>query len=580
MAKKNPLLSWLFGADSADSKEEPEAPAKQAEAPVLPETPPPGGNMTDPFRLTLASDHAVSKLWRLWTQQAGRQPPPSFRFEGLEGESEPIPAAQAKQELARLLLAVNASANQRLGKVRPKKADKAAQGKEPPPPPVLDAQAVAFVTSDRLTAWVFAYPPVGDGKELDRGMLTKALGEKQVTYGIDDALLDALPSRPDRYFRLYIVAQGKAAAHGKDGRVIDMFSRQPERKLVVDEFNRVDYASISFIQNAEEGDAICRIIAPTKGEDGKTVLGQDLPARDGKPASVPKGRNTALNDQGDALVATKTGHVEFNGRTFQVKPVLDIDGNVDFSTGHINFLGDVHVHGDICTGFTVRAMGDITVDGVVEAAELEAGGDLIMVKGAQGDNRAVLRASHSIFAKYLENCCIYAMEGLYADCIINCNVYCDGMVEVRSGRGTIIGGSIRSAHEVSAGVLGSRSECRTDVVLGGLPCQEFDHDVLMREIADLMEELEKTEPQPESPAKFTRMNKLRMQLSLNKSKLEQFDRDLEELRKTQDDPGVRRLTCSVAYPGASVSIGPAFYRFQQETRPVIATLLDDDICIV
>ena len=577
MASKNPLLSWLFGANP---KEEAETLAKQAEAPVLPETPPARDNAADPFRLTLSSDHAVNKLWRLWAEQAGRQYPPSFRFEDPGEKKDPIPAAQAKQEQARLLLAVTASANQRLGKVQPKKTDKAPEGKGPPPPPALDAQAVVFVTSDRLTAWVFAYPPVGDGKELDRDMLAKALGEKQVTYGIDGALLDALPGRPDRYFRLYMAARGRAAVQGKDGRVIDMFSRRPERKLVVDEFNRVDYASISFIQNAEEGDTICRIVAPTKGEEGKTVLGQDLPARDGRPAAVPKGRNTALNDQGDALVAAKTGHVEFNGRTFQVKPVMDIDGNVDYSTGHINFLGDVHVHGDICTGFTVRAMGNITVDGVVEAAEVEAGGDLIMVKGAQGDNRAVLRASHSIFAKYLENCCIYAMEGLHADCIINCDVYCDGLVEVRSGRGTIIGGSIRAAHEVSAEVIGSRSECRTDVVLGGLPCQEFDHEVLMREIADLTEELEKTECQPESPTKFTRMSKLRMQLSLNKSKLEQFDQDLKELSENPDDPGVRRLTCSVTYPGASVSIGPAFYRFQRETRPVIATLLDEEICIV
>ena len=280
-------------------------------------------------------------------------------------------------------------------------------------------------------------------------------------------------------------------------------------------------------------------------------------------------------------MAAKTGHVEFNGRTFQVKPVMEINGNVDYSTGHINFLGDVHVHGDVCTGFTVRAMGNITIDGVVEAATVEAGGDLVMVKGAQGDNRAVLRASHSIFAKYLENCCVYAMEDLHADCIISCDVYCDGLVEVLSGRGTIIGGSIRAAHEVNASVLGARSETRTDVVLGGLPCQEFDHEVLVREITGLEEELEKMELQPDSPTKFSRAGKLRMQLSLNKSKLEQFDRDLEELREEeQEAPGVRRLTCSEAYPGASVRIGPAFYRFQQETRPVAASLVDGEICVV
>ena len=62
-----------------------------------------------------------------------------------------------------------------------------------------------------------------------------------------------------------------------------------------------------------------------------------------------------------SLLASSSGHVEFSGRAFQVKPLLDIPANVDFSTGDINFLGDVCIHGDICSGFTVRAIGNITV---------------------------------------------------------------------------------------------------------------------------------------------------------------------------------------------------------------------------
>ncbi len=574
MANKNPLLSWLY---SGRQENESQAPARQTETSAQPKAPP-KESKPDPFRLELSPDHAVNQLFRLWKEQADWQAAPCFRFEGPDGE-DVMHASQAREELARLLLTVNASANQRLGKVRPKGKGKPPEGEEPPPLPDLDAQPVAFVAYDRLTAWVFAYPPVGGGKELDRDMLTKALGEKQVKYGLDDELLDALPDSPERYFRLHLAARGRAAVHGSDGQIVDLFARSPERKLVVDENNRVDYAAVSFIQNVEEGDTICRIIAPTPGENGKTVLGQELAARDGRAAVVPKGRNTAIAEDGSALVAAKTGHVEFNGRTFQVKPVLEIEGNVDFSTGHINFLGDVHVHGDVCTGFTVRAMGNITVDGVVEAAEVEAGGDLVMVTGAQGDNRAVLRAGRSIYAKFLENCCVYAMEDLCSDCVVNCSVYCDGLVEVRSGRGTIIGGSIRAAHEVSARVLGSRAENHTDVVLGGMPCQEFDREVLLREIADLEEELEKTECQPESPAKFTRMGKLRIQLSVDKNKLEQFDRDTEGEQGEQETSGVRRLTCDVAYPGTSVAIGPAYYRFQQVTRPVIASLMDGEIVI-
>ncbi len=578
MAKKNSLLPWLFGNHRNKEAQQSQKSEPRLQAPV--QDPPPAPPKPESFRLELPPNHAINKLWKLWREEVGKQPAPSFRFETADGNGEVLAAAQAKQELARLLLTVNASANQRLNKLVPKGNGNPQKGDGPPPVPELDAGVVAFVTNDRLTAWVFAYPPSGGGKELDREMLAQALREKQVVHGIDEDLLDAIPGRPDRYFRLYLAARGKAAVHGKDGQIVDLFQRNPERKLAVDEYNRVDYASISFIQNVNEGDAICRIIAPTLGAGGKTVLGQDLPARDGRAAAPPKGRNTAVNEAGDALIATKTGRVEFSGRAFQVKPVLEIEANVDYSTGHINFLGDVHVHGDVCTGFTVRAMGNITVDGVVEAATVEAGGDLIMVKGAQGDNRAVLRASHSIYAKYLENCCVYAMEDLHADCVINCDVYCDGTVEVRSGRGTIIGGSVRAAHEVSAGVLGSRSECQTDVVLGGLPCQEFDQEVLVREITDLEEKLEKIENQPDSPTKFTRMGKLRMQLTINKNKLEQFRKDLEEQWEEQDNPGLRCLTCGVAYPGASVTIGPASYRFQQETRPVNASLVAGEIAII
>jgi len=577
MANKNPLLSWLFG-EGRGEKQEPRGSEQQAEAPARPESEPTAEPRPDSFQLELSPDHAVNRLWKLWTEQAGGQSAPSFRFEDPEGEGGPMPAVQAKKELARLMLTVNASSNQRIGKVFPKGRAETEDGV--PPLPDLDAQVVVFVANDRLTAWVFAYPPVGAGKELDGGMLEQALKQKQVKYGLDRELLDALPDHPERYFHLYLAATGTAAVHGTDGRIDDMFERRPVRKLVVDEYNRVDYADISFIQNAEEGDVICRIIAPTAGEGGTTVLGQALPARDGKAVVVPKGRNTALNEEGDALVATKTGHVEFNGRTFQVRPVLEIEGNVDYATGRINFLGDVHVHGDICAGFTVRAMGSITVDGVVEAATVEAGSDLIIVKGAQGDNRAVLRASRCIYAKYLESCCVYAVEGLHADCLINCDVYCNGTVEVNTGRGTIIGGGVRAAHEVNVAVLGSRAEARTEVALGGLPCQEFDHEVLVREIAGLEEELEKLERQPESPAKFNRLGKLRMQIAVNKNRLEQFDRHMEGEREEQEVPGVRRLTCGVAYPGASVTIGPATYRFQQETRPVAASLVNGEICVV
>lgn len=566
MASSNPFLNWL-----RNLLREEELPEEEEERGSLPEEPKaerqPDASSADPFALELPPEHAVHKLYALWREQSGWQLPPRFSFAGT-GEEQPLPEAAAARELARLKLSVNASANKRLKAILPPSRGGPA---EEAPAPDLDAAVEVFVTADAMSAWVYAYPPVGRGRELDKGMLRAALEGAKVVFGIDETLEDTIPQARERYFHLFPAAMGRPAIQGSDGRIIDLFSRKTERKIKVDEYNRVDYTAINFVQNVAEGDPICRVVPPTEGGAGCTVLGRELPTRNGVAPAIPKGRNTVLSEDGYTLLAAKTGHVEFNGRTFQVRPVLEIDGNVDYSTGSINFLGDVHIHGDVCTGFTVRAMGTVTIDGVVEACTVEAGNDLVIVKGAQGDSRAVLRSSHSIYAKYLESCCVYAVEDLHSDCLINCDVYCDGTVEINSGRGTIIGGNIRCAHEVVASVVGSRAEAPTDIFLGGMPCQAFDREVLLLETASLEAQLEAVERQPESPTKFTRMGKLRMQISVNKNKLEQFQED-QDGQEEEEEPGLRRMSCGVAYPGVTVTIGPASYRFRRETGPVHAFL--------
>ena len=117
----------------------------------------------------------------------------------------------------------------------------------------------------------------------------------------------------------------------------------------------------------------------------------------------------------------------------------------------------------------MKALGDITIDGVVEAAEVEAGGDLIVSKGISGDLRGVIRGHHDVYAKYMESCSVHCKGNIQADCIVNCDVYCDGKVYARSGRGTIIGGRVRAAQEVSSKIVGSRSESITQIYLGGQP---------------------------------------------------------------------------------------------------------------
>ncbi len=570
MEFKNSFLSWLFGARSDEPEEIEEQLSAQSQE--HPEAQPP--DCPPLYSLDLAQSHAIFKLWTVYSEQTGWKPKPKLAFEGIPDLL--MDDVTAKAELLRLQMFVNSTANGRFEQLR--KVEK--RGEEQSSLPDLDAQVAVFLSKDNLTAWLLAYPPVGDGRELDREALDRELAKQQVRFGIDEELLEALPQNPERYFRLFLAAQGRAAVNGVDGRVIDLFPRTEERKLTVDENNRVDYTNLDFIHNVEKGGVICRIVPPTQGEPGRTVQDQAVPAKAGKPASVPKGRNTAVSEDGQSLVSTITGHVEFSGRTFQVKPVLDIPGNVDFSVGNINFLGDVCIHGDICSGFTVRAMGNITVQGVVEACTVEAGRDLVVARGVQGDNQAVIRAQRSVFAKYLENSCVYAKMDLESECIINCDVYCGGGVTVRSGHSKIIGGKIHAAHEVKAGVVGSRVGNRTDIVLGGQPCEEFDFDLLTKEVQELERTLERIDRQPDSPSKISRMAKLRMQLTLNKGKLEEIRKDREQRVEELQDPGVRRMECSTVFPGTVLTIGDAVHCFDDKVSPCSATLADDGIHLI
>ena len=570
MEFKNSFLSWLFGARSDEPEEIEEQLSAQSQE--QPEAQPP--DCPPRYSLDLAQSHAIFKLWTVYSEQTGWKPKPKLAFEGIPDLL--MDDVTAKAELLRLQMVVNSTANGRFEQLR--KVEK--RGEEQSSLPDLDAQVAVFLSKDNLTAWLLAYPPVGDGRELDREALDRELAKQQVRFGIDEELLEALPQNPERYFRLFLAAQGRAAVNGVDGRVIDLFPRTEERKLTVDENNRVDYTNLDFIHNVEKDGVICRIVPPTQVEPGRTVQDQAVPAKAGKPASVPKGRNTAVSEDGQSLVSTITGHVEFSGRTFQVKPVLDIPGNVDFSVGNINFLGDVCIHGDICSGFTVRAMGNITVQGVVEACTVEAGRDLVVARGVQGDNQAVIRAQRSVFAKYLENSCVYAKMDLESECIINCDVYCGGGVTVRSGHSKIIGGKIHAAHEVKAGVVGSRVGNRTDIVLGGQPCEEFDFDLLTKEVQELERTLERIDRQPDSPSKISRMAKLRMQLTLNKGKLEEIRKDREQRVEELQDPGVRRMECSTVFPGTVLTIGDAVHCFDDKVSPCSATLADDGIHLI
>ena len=558
--------------------------APEGQTEPLPETQP----EPDINQLILSHEHPFILLFEKWREQVGYAPLPHLRMD--YGDDDGPVDEKLEKELSRLRRAITAVAADRLSQIpkepepKPPSEEEEESGAEEEveeePPFQLDAQPIIYVTADQLAAWLVVFPPIGEGKELDRDMLDGILKESGVSFGLDTSLLDSLADAPDRYFHLFLIARGRAVVHGKDGYIEDFYKRTVKKKFEEDEHGRVDYFHLNIVQNVEKGQPICQIIPPVPGIPGRTVLDEEITCKEGKTPALPKGRNTEASEDGMQLLAVKSGRVEFSGRSFIVKSVLEIGGNVDFSTGNINFVGDVHIHGDVGSGFSVRTIGNVTIDGVVEAAEIEAGGDLIVAKGILGDSRAMIRAHHDVYAKYMENCTVHCRGGLQTDCIVNCDVYCDGEVNVRSGRGTIIGGRIRAAQGVDAKVVGSKSESVTSIFLGGQPFADFERETLLLNIKKQEAELERLERQPDSPTRTQRMGKLRLDLSIGRMKLSQFDKELKKLKEKLEEQGGCRMKCNIAYPGVVISIGDLSMPLAKETSMLDARLVGGEICLL
>lgn len=489
-----------------------------------------------PF-ITFSAGQALWKLYQLW--QGGDETP--LRLSLLSGE-DPCNALlgdNLPREHQRLQLLLNDAAQARLEALSAS-------------PDALDEWALVFLTRDELAAWLFLFPAVGQGRALTNARLQQALLRHNITTGIRWDTLRQLPTLSQRHFRMVPIAVGTAPIPGRDGRIADHFPRTIGAEVQVDVLAHEDYESLHLVRDIEEHDVICDIFPATKGTPGLTVTGRALDAPDGRAVTVPQGRNTCLSEDGLHLVAACRGHVVFSGRSFHVKPVLELREPFVSPQQVVKFLGDIHIHGDLPDGASVYAIGTVQVDGAVGACTIEAGENIILSSGAQGVNRASLRAQRSVYAKYLDHCTVYARESVQADCIIRCEIYSNDMVRVRTGLGAIIGGTVRATREVSATMVGSQAFRPTHIFLGGQPCEEAERAQVLQEIEDTDRIIAELSRRTDEEA-ARQLPKLKLHQGVARLKLEKFDRELEAAAKAREALDCR-LLCDTAYPETIVTI--------------------------
>lgn len=550
--------------------------------------------------LRISEQSLLYTLWQEWL------PTKEDASQGLylileKPDEEPVPmdtnSLEAEKQRMAVKLLIEAKKRYRLVHPDEEKAKtpegegEKAEEKIPSVIPNIDADAVICISKGAMGAWIMLFPPCGDGKPFDYEDLMEALEAESICYGVDMDKLKQLAEEPV-YFTLTLIARGLPEVHGKDGWIEEKYPREMENTFEMDDHGNMDYRSRANMQIVQAGDVICEAFPPTKGTDGIKVTGTVIPATDGKPAKLLGGVNTNLNDERNQLLASREGNLLYRNQCFCVQPLFRVNGDVDYAIGNINFPGDVYIAGDVKNGFVVKAKGSIIIDGLVEGAVLEAGGDISIHKGVLGDARAVIRSQKSVSAQYLENCIVYAGDKVETSSIITSSVYSDNAIIVRRGRGTIIGGRLAATNLISATVIGCRSERVTELVIGEFPMLKQQKEELQNNLQDVEEEevaadrniryldtYEILEDENKERARAQVLAKLRLQKSVLGMKKEQMLKQLEKLEQKEIDISKCKILCDTIYPTTKVRLGNKWCTIEQRTYRCDIHMKEDELLI-
>lgn len=323
--------------------------------------------------------------------------------------------------------------------------------------------------------------------------IRKLLEEHQIVYGLDEEAISSFLKNPPVDTPV-LLASGKLPLDGQDAQIEYVYDKKegPSPKQL--EGGKVDLKDLNLNINVKKGDVLAQKTPPTPAEPGMKVTGEEIPGKEGRDKDFFVGKNTVVSEDGLQLLADMDGTISSAGSRLSVVENFTIRGDVDYSTGNIDFVGSVDIMGNILAGFKVKAQNDIQVAGVVEGAEMFAGGNVIIRRGIQGAEKAVIEANGSIEAKFVNGATLRAGEIIHiSGPVMHSYVSAGDKIELIGKNGIGTGGEFYAGQGVELEQLGSDVGTATYVEVGLDPKMAARLQQIDEELESVEENLRKLE---------------------------------------------------------------------------------------
>lgn len=350
---------------------------------------------------------------------------------------------------------------------------------------------------------------------------------------------------------------------------------------------------LGYVQNVVAGQVLAEIIDleenPRQTRDPRFIY---------KTRHLPVGPNCALHSENpDKIVATANGYVFYHDGRISVKKLLNVRSNVGFHTGNIFFVGDLAVHGDVQTGFSVQA-GNVLVKGHIESAKIKAVGDVVCLAGIKGTNTSALKdepekaadsdgllpstlieARGNVRLPFCEHVQLRARGNLIIDgSCVHSTLYVGGNLVIK---GRLQGGTVYANGLVYIeGQLGSDYNMPTRIMMGYDPFDFLTLQKLESQIGYLRDKLTYFEKmaarnqvmeQEYNPRVQLMRRKLKIALARHNALWRKFAVD------EQNAPRCRIVVGGTVMPGCEIGIARAYYKSQYMEENVTFKLLDEEI---
>jgi len=453
------------------------------------------------------------------------------------------------------------------------------------PPPEVEPDIQIIVSRDRMEAMLQIIKPK-NSKPLTMEAVMEKIQQSGIVFGIDHEIVQQAFERPGLQLTF---AKGQRPVDGDNAYIKHHIDLESKGRPVELENGQVDFKNLNMFTTVRQGELLAEKISATPGTPGTDLMGKVVPAKPGRDIMMPLGKNVEVVDN-YKIVATTAGQLMIANNKINVIPVIEVKGDVDLSTGNIEFVGNVVVRGSVQTGFTIKAEGNVEVYGTVSGGTVE-GRNVIIKMGIQGMHRGYIKAAENVVAKFIENATIYAGNDIVvSEVILHSKVSAGKRILVQGKRGLIAGGTVIAGEEIRVKIAGTQMSTSTELEVGVNPMLREEYQYIRKEMKKVEITLDQTQKAlnilksmnqstmpPDKREMLLKLTKAQFhlvgQVETMRNRITEIELAFEEMKH-----GSIRIA-DVVYPGVKIVVGQLIKPIREVLKYVSFFVEDGEIKI-